>query len=81
MRIKDTQLFIYFSRYFEFQRVFWAFTEGATATALLVAGGNKGLTALQTVSIIMGLPYTIIVCFMCVSLYRLVRVSINYIFY
>ena len=29
------------------QRVFWAFTEGATATALLVAGGKNGLTALQ----------------------------------
>ena len=29
------------------QRVFWALMEGATATALLVAGGKKGLTALQ----------------------------------
>ena len=56
------------------QRVFWALTEGATATALLVAGGNNGLNALQTVSIIMGLPYTVIVCFMCVSLYRLLQV-------
>ena len=56
-----------------FQRVFWALTEGATATALLVAAGNKGLNALKTVSIVMGLPYTIIVCFMCVALYRLVQ--------
>ena len=29
------------------QRVFWAFMEGATATALLVAGGKDGLIALQ----------------------------------
>lgn len=29
------------------QRVFWAVMEGATATAILVAGGKKGLTALQ----------------------------------
>ena len=27
------------------QRVFWSFTEGATATALLVAGGSKGLVS------------------------------------
>lgn len=52
------------------QRVFWALTEGACATALLTAGGKDALTALQTVSIIAGLPYTVIVCFMCVALWR-----------
>ena len=29
------------------QRLFWAITEGATATALLVAGGGDALQALQ----------------------------------
>ena len=29
------------------QRVFWAFMEGSTATALLIAGGTNGLEALQ----------------------------------
>ena len=29
------------------QRVFWALVEGATATALLVAGGEDSLKALQ----------------------------------
>ena len=29
------------------QRVFWALVEGATATALLVAGGENALGALQ----------------------------------
>jgi choline-glycine betaine transporter len=52
------------------QRVFWALCEGATATALLVAGGTDALGALQTVSIITGLPYTIILCFLCISLWR-----------
>jgi choline-glycine betaine transporter len=52
------------------QRVFWAFTEGATAIALLYSGvnvegpygdpGEGGLRALQACSIIMGLPYTFI---------------------
>ena len=31
------------------QRVFWALIEGATATALLVAGGSDSLTALQVI--------------------------------
>lgn len=52
------------------QRVFWAVTEGACATGLLVAGGKDALTALQTVSVAAGLPYTVIVCFMCVSLWK-----------
>ena len=31
------------------QRVFWALVEGATATALLVAGGKDSLNALQVI--------------------------------
>ena len=42
------------------QRIFWAFTEGATATALLVAGGREALTALQASSICAGLPFGIL---------------------
>ena len=57
------------------QRVFWALTEGATATALLVAGGTDALTALQTVSIAAGIPYTILLCFMCVALWRAVKIE------
>ena len=52
------------------QRVFWAVTEGACATGLLVAGGTDALVALQTVSVAAGLPYTVIVCFMCVALWK-----------
>ncbi|KAJ7373553.1 hypothetical protein OS493_011155 [Desmophyllum pertusum] len=57
------------------QRVFWALTEGATATALLYAGGADALQALQAVSIAAGLPYTILLCFMCVSLWRAVQME------
>jgi len=39
------------------QRVFWAFTEGAVATALLVAGGSQALSALQAASLVFGLPF------------------------
>ena len=57
------------------QRVFWALTEGATATALLYVGDKKALNALQTVSIASGVPYTIMLCFMCVALWRAVKVE------
>ena len=57
------------------QRIFWALTEGATATALLVSGGDDALKALRTVSIAAGLPYTIVLNFMCVALWRAVRIE------
>ncbi len=49
--------------------------EGATATALLVAGGADGLTALQTAGLLSGLPYTFLVCLICVSIWRAVKVA------
>ena len=55
------------------QRIFWALTEGACATALLKAGGSAALEALRAVSITSGLPYTVILLLMCVALWRAVR--------
>lgn len=48
------------------QRIFWAVMEGVVAATLLVGGG---LSALQTASIITGLPFTIILLVMIYSLY------------
>ncbi|MEX2591777.1 MAG: BCCT family transporter [Anditalea sp.] len=48
-------------------RIFWALTEGAIAAVLLIGGG---LQALQTASIVTGLPFAIILLLMCFSLYR-----------
>ncbi|WP_380676899.1 BCCT family transporter [Salinigranum sp. GCM10025319] len=48
------------------QRVFWAVTEGAVA-ALLLWGG--GLGALQTAAITTGLPFAVILCLMCYTVY------------
>lgn len=50
------------------QRVFWAFTEGAVASALLIAGGRDALRALQAASIIAGLPFTILMVYMIQSI-------------
>ena len=57
------------------QRVFWALMEGATATALLVVSGEDGLNALQTVGIVSGLPYTVIICLLCTATWRAVQVA------
>ena len=57
------------------QRVFWALTEGACATSLLYAGGADALKALQSMSIASGVPYTILLCFMCVALWRAVKME------
>mmetsp|Transcript_18055 Transcript_18055/g.35504 ORF Transcript_18055/g.35504 Transcript_18055/m.35504 type:complete len:809 (-) Transcript_18055:321-2747(-) len=54
------------------QRIFWSVTLGAVATALLVAGQGESdaLSALQSVMIIAGLPFTVIQCTACISLWR-----------
>lgn len=49
------------------QRIFWALTEGAVAAALLFAGGLK---ALQSAVISIGLPFSIILLFVCYALYK-----------
>jgi choline/glycine/proline betaine transport protein len=49
------------------QRIFWGVMEGVCAAALLMGGG---LVALQSASIATGLPFTIVLLFMCYSLYR-----------
>lgn len=53
------------------QRLFWAFTEGAVATALLLAGGSNALSALQACSIVFGLPFTLLVLWFCQSILRM----------
>lgn len=49
------------------QRLFWATTEGVVAAVLLLAGG---LSALQAASITAGLPFCIVMLFMCWSLVK-----------
>jgi BCCT, betaine/carnitine/choline family transporter len=52
------------------QRLFWALTEGAVATALLNAGGSNGLAALQAASIIAGLPFTVFLLYLMQTIYE-----------
>lgn len=54
----------------KWQRVFWALSEGAVAAVLLLAGG---LAALQTAAIATGLPFAVVLIFMCYSLVKSLR--------
>ncbi|MBI9062636.1 MAG: BCCT family transporter [Marinilabiliaceae bacterium] len=49
------------------QKVFWASMEGVVAAILIVGGG---LTALQTASILTGLPFAILLLVLCFSFYK-----------
>jgi len=50
------------------QRIFWASVEGAIAAALLWIGGTQAIEALQAGAVSTGLPFTIVLLFMCLSL-------------
>ncbi len=50
------------------QRVFWASAEGFIAAVLLAVGGADALSALQAAAVTTGLPFTIVLLAMCVSL-------------
>jgi choline-glycine betaine transporter len=58
------------------QKVFWCFTEGIVAIALVSGDDGDGSTSLksmQAASIVLGLPYTFLLCFMVTSLYRALK--------
>ncbi|MEB3366555.1 BCCT family transporter [Saccharopolyspora mangrovi] len=58
------------------QRLFWAVLEGVIAAVLLLAGGAAGgeaLGALQTASIVAGLPFCVVLLFLCWGLVRGLR--------
>lgn len=57
------------------QRVFWAFTEGAVATALLVAGGTDALGALQAASIVFALPFNLVLFLMMHCIVRMCQTA------
>ncbi len=51
------------------QKVFWCSFEGIVAIVLLLVGGSEALNALQAMAVSTGLPFTIVLLAMCVSLY------------
>ncbi|WP_168169763.1 BCCT family transporter [Candidatus Izimaplasma bacterium ZiA1] len=55
------------------QRVFWACMEGLIAASVLVLGGSNALTTLQTIIIITGLPFSIMIMLILISLIMQLR--------
>ena len=51
------------------QRIFWAALEGVIAAVLLFGGGADALGALQAAAVTVGLPFTVVLIFMCLSLF------------
>lgn len=56
------------------QRVFWCVLVGLVAIVLLLGGG---INSLQALAISVGLPFSIVLLFMCVSLYKGLREEIS----
>jgi choline/glycine/proline betaine transport protein len=52
------------------QRIFWAVLEGVVAAVLLTVGGTSSLEALQTASILTGLPFAIVIVLIAVAMLR-----------
>ena len=52
------------------QRIFWATVQGLLAAALLYGGGKQALAALQAGTVAAGIPFTLILLLVCVSLYK-----------
>lgn len=55
------------------QRVFWAVTEGVVAGTLIAATGTGGLTALEQVITVVGLPFFVIAGLMVFCIHRALR--------
>jgi len=54
------------------QKIFWCWTEGIVAIALL-SDGRASLSALRALSIVIGLPFTVLLCMAVPSLYRILK--------
>ena len=54
------------------QKVYWAVTEGALTHALIV---NGGIDVIKGATIVSAFPFTIILCFLCVSLLRALKLE------
>eukprot|EP00930_Biecheleria_cincta_P039562 TRINITY_DN2718_c0_g1_i1.p1 TRINITY_DN2718_c0_g1~~TRINITY_DN2718_c0_g1_i1.p1 ORF type:complete len:1083 (+),score=158.12 TRINITY_DN2718_c0_g1_i1:304-3249(+) len=65
------------------QRVWWSLTEGLAATGLMyssiwdVEDARGTMKALQAASIAAGLPYTVLVCLMCVALWKALQYELE----
>ncbi|GAA2898650.1 BCCT family transporter [Pseudonocardia halophobica] len=53
--------------------IFWGTVMGAIAAIMLMVGGDDALTGIQNITIIMALPFVVIMVLLCVSLWKDLR--------
>ena len=56
-------------------RIFWSVAIGALTLAMMFAGGDAWLTTLTSATIIMGLPFSVVLALVAVGLYRSLRLE------
>lgn len=57
------------------QRVFWAIMEGTIAISVLLIGGEKALKTIESAVVILGLPFTIILIMIMISMIKELQAS------
>lgn len=57
------------------QRIFWALIEGLIAISILLIGGEKALITIQSAVVILGLPFSIILLMIIVSMSKELKQS------
>ncbi|NIH83681.1 BCCT family transporter [Amycolatopsis granulosa] len=53
--------------------IFWGVLTGAVAAVMLLVGGEDGLTGLQNLTILVAVPFVVVMVALCVALYRDLR--------
>jgi betaine/carnitine transporter, BCCT family len=59
------------------QRIFWAVIQGLIAGVLLYGGGQYALSALQAGTVATGIPFTLVLIFISISLFKGLRSSLK----
>ena len=59
------------------QRIFWAVIQGLIAGVLLYGGGAYALSALQAGTVATGIPFTLVLIFISISLFKGLRSSLK----
>ena len=59
------------------QRIFWAVIQGLIAGVLLYGGGQYALSALQAGTVATGIPFTLVLLFISISLFKGLRSSLK----
>ena len=58
-------------------RAFWGIAQGAVTVAIILAGGQAALKALQTASVVAALPFMFVMFGLCIGLYWALKTELD----